>query len=219
MTHTLSVLFDLDDTLYLEREFWAMSSRNAIKKTSGLFGLTDNDLSEFFTSISPEISWIESFINCFDLPNSVGSELLWLYRSYSPPHLELMEGAREAVDLAASLGAWGIITNGRSLCQRSKLKALKLRPNVTLVSSELGYEKPDKKIFLEAQELTGAEKIIYVGDNPFIDFYAPRELGWETIRLKVVGQLPKHSNRYEPVDADWCAHSFAEICSIIEREK
>jgi putative hydrolase of the HAD superfamily len=64
----------------------------------------------------------------------------------------------------------GLITNGTSERQNAKLDLLGIRDyfDVTLISAEVGYEKPDPLIFLLALEALGveAEEAIYVGDHP-----------------------------------------------------
>lgn len=64
----------------------------------------------------------------------------------------------------------GLITNGQSERQNAKLDLLGIRDyfDVTLISAEVGYEKPDPLIFLLALEALGvdAEDAIYVGDHP-----------------------------------------------------
>jgi hypothetical protein len=47
------------------------------------------------------------------------------------------------------------------------------------------------------------ESRVYVGDNPSKDFQAPRTLGWNTVRLRVRGQLHQWA---EPLSPDAAAH-------------
>jgi HAD superfamily hydrolase (TIGR01662 family) len=64
----------------------------------------------------------------------------------------------------------GVITNGNSVMQRSKIEALGIAPllDVIVVSSEVGIRKPDRRIFSLALEKLRAtpEEAWFVGDHP-----------------------------------------------------
>jgi putative hydrolase of the HAD superfamily len=67
----------------------------------------------------------------------------------------------------------GLVTNGGSAMQRSKIKALGLEPalSVIAISSELGLEKPDPAIFRHALAALdcSTERAWFVGDHPELD--------------------------------------------------
>jgi putative hydrolase of the HAD superfamily len=52
-----------------------------------------------------------------------------------------------------------------------------------LLSCEVGYEKPDLRLFREAEKILGAgpEKILHVGDSPRNDGEGPRAAGWRAL--------------------------------------
>ena len=92
--------------------------------------------------------------------------------------------------LAFSTGAFdnaGILTNGPAEKQRSKINTLGLgrffRPEMIIVSGEVGMDKPEPGIFLLAQQRCGAEPgdILYVGDSPRNDMIPAKALGWKTL--------------------------------------
>ena len=58
--------------------------------------------------------------------------------------------------------------------------------DVIVASAEIGYVKPDKKIFQKALELAGctAEESIMVGDRLDNDIIPAKELGMNTIWIK-----------------------------------
>ena len=85
----------------------------------------------------------------------------------------------------------GVISDGRSLTQRNKIKALGLEGffDVEIISEELGSEKPCIKNYEVVMNKYPERKIfIYVGDNPAKDFLAPNQLGWRTVCLKNDGR-------------------------------
>ncbi len=102
-----------------------------------------------------------------------------------------------------------IITDGRSLTQRNKLKALDLTgliaPSDILISEETGADKKSPLMFRRLMELhPDAEGYVYVGDNVEKDFYWPRRLGWYTVGISDPDRLNIHprpanvSPGYEP---------------------
>ncbi len=80
---------------------------------------------------------------------------------------------------------WGIVTNGPSGMQRHKCQALgldQLAPFI-VVSEEVGYAKPDPRIFRDALDATGltrSEQVMFVGDNPQTDIDGARRFGMRT---------------------------------------
>ena len=77
---------------------------------------------------------------------------------------------------------WGIVTNGDSDRQRGKCRGVgldRLAPFI-IVSGEMGYEKPDQRIFrdaLEATGLTSPERVLFVGDTPTADIDGAKRFG------------------------------------------
>ena len=90
---------------------------------------------------------------------------------------------------------WGIVTNGPSQMQRHKCQALgldQIAPFI-IVSEEVGYAKPDPRIFgdaLEATGLAGGEQVMFVGDNPVTDIDGARRFGMQTAWVRRGRQFP-----------------------------
>ena len=132
--------------------------------------------------------------NAFDVLNSfLGLDLpiadyLYIYRNHKPK-IALCEDVDRTLDALKAEGVRiGLITDGRSVQQRNKIKALGLGRWIEnadiVVSEEFGSEKPAlanyeyfMKRYPECQDFT------YVGDNLRKDFIAPNALGWITICL------------------------------------
>ena len=76
---------------------------------------------------------------------------------------------------------WGIVTNGAS-SQHGKCRSAgldQLAPFI-IVSEEVGYAKPDPRIFwdaLTAAGLTMPERVMFVGDNPQADIDGAKRIG------------------------------------------
>ena len=90
---------------------------------------------------------------------------------------------------------WGIVTNGPSQMQRHKCQALGLdqvAPFI-IVSEEVGYAKPDPRIFgdaLDATGLAGGEQVMFVGDNPVTDIDGARRAGMRTAWVRRGRKFP-----------------------------
>lgn len=92
----------------------------------------------------------------------------------------------------------GIITNGTSEGQREKLRRFTLTDffEIILIEQELGFGKPDLRVYLHALELLHLQPqdVWMVGDNLVWDIQAPQALGIYSIWFdyKKIG-LPKDS--------------------------
>ena len=86
----------------------------------------------------------------------------------------------------------GIITDGRSVTQSNKIKALKLDKYISwencIISENFGYSKPSTEAFFFFMNKYGDADYYYIGDNVLKDFIAPNQLGWTTICLLDDGQ-------------------------------
>ena len=83
---------------------------------------------------------------------------------------------------------WGIVTNGRT-SQRGKCRAAgleQLAPFI-IVSEEVGYEKPDPRIFrdaLKAMGLREPQQAMFIGDNPVADIDGAKRLGMKAAWIR-----------------------------------
>ena len=172
------VVFDLDDTLYKEIDFL----QSAYKEISGTFGL---DISaEMFDVYRRGENVFKYIIDKYNLKTDVSS-LLTQYRQHTPA-IELDKDAHIFLDLLRESGvAIGIISDGRSVTQRNKIKALGLDwiENV-IISEEFGSAKPSTANYQWFEQKFPNKYFTYIGDNVCKDFIAPNALGWNTICLK-----------------------------------
>ena len=178
------VVFDLDDTLYKEVDFLKSAYREigdyleAHYPVNGVFErmiwLWQNGKNAFV-----------DIIREYGLPVTV-DELLRMYRHHEPS-IELDKKTHEMLSRLSRSCVLGLITDGRSLTQRNKIKALGLEQYIEdshiLISEETGYTKPALEPFQFFMDLYPNDDYCYVGDNPEKDFVAPNQLGWRTICL------------------------------------
>lgn len=110
---------------------------------------------------------------------------------------------------------WGIVTNGPSQMQRHKCQALgldQIAPFI-IVSEEVGYAKPDPRIFRDALDATGLgrpERVMFVGDNPRTDIDGARRAGMKTAWIRRGHQFP--ADLHPP---DYAVDSVPEIQGLL----
>ncbi len=117
------------------------------------------------------------------------------YRSAMERHIE---PDVEIIDFLTGLNhqaiPWGIVTNGAA-SQRGKCRAAGLEQIAPfiIVSGEVGYAKPDQKIFRDALTATALEnpaKVLFVGDNPVADIDGAKRFGMMTAWIRRGRQYP-----------------------------
>ena len=96
------------------------------------------------------------------------------------------DGALEALAALRQRGhRLGLLTNGSSSFQRRKLLRFELEPlfDVVLIEGELGYGKPDRRVFDAALEFFAVRpaEACMIGDNLTADIAAARDVGIPTI--------------------------------------
>lgn len=199
------VIFDLDDTLYSEKEY-VKSGYKAVSDYLG--GGYEEKLWGFFKAGKPAIDELLKEL-CRE---SEKAEVLKVYRSHKPD-IHLYPGVVEMIEeLKAKRIKVGIITDGRPEGQRNKLEALGLDVDDVIVTDELGgiqFRKPCDiafRILITRWRLNPAD-IVYVGDNPAKDFRAPQQLGMKSLWFKNADGIYQDTNK----DSGWTVRTINEL--------
>jgi putative hydrolase of the HAD superfamily len=186
------VVFDVDDTLYLERDYVRSGFRWVGEWTRDNLGIDD------FAEVAWHVFEEGTRGSTFDVvlrrrgiePTSeLVGRLVDLYRTHEPD-IELLPDARECLNRLAGRLAVATLTDGPLESQRAKARALDLARWVDPIvfTAELGasFSKPHTRGFEVIEEMTGCsgEECVYVADNPLKDFVAPRMLRWKTVRVR-----------------------------------
>lgn len=177
-----TVIFDLDDTLYSEREY----VRSGYRKIAEGFRMPELEI-ELWNAFIAKKPAIDIVLKEHGLSDS-REEALHIYRSQNP-EIHLYPGVAEMLVRIGQTHKLGIITDGRPDGQRKKLKALGLTSIPFIITDELGgikYRKPNTAAFtLMVERLnTQPQKAVYIGDNIHKDFIATEELGMKGIYFK-----------------------------------
>jgi putative hydrolase of the HAD superfamily len=194
----LAVVFDIDDTLYPERDF----------VRSGYHAIAEHLRSQLSRD-EPFEDWLwRRFLSgetarAFDdldshfqlsLSQPAIGELVKVYR-FHIPDITPFDGIEAVLKQLSGRVRLGIVSDGPARMQRNKLQALSLASyfDAVILTDELGpgAGKPSPVGFEIAREELGVPHgaCAYVSDNPAKDFIAPNRLGWRTIRYLREGQV------------------------------
>ena len=176
------IIFDLDDTLYSEKEY----IRSGFKTVSDyLGGGYEERLWNFFEEGKPAIDALLKELG----REGEKEKVLEIYRIHKPD-IHLYPGVTEIIEKLKSKSVKvGVITDGRPEGQWNKIEALGLNVDDVIVTDELGgvqFRKPCDIAFriLQTKWRLNPADIVYVGDNPAKDFQAPQQLGMKSIWFK-----------------------------------
>lgn len=179
------VIFDLDDTLYSEKQY-VKSGFTEVAKFLGNESLKKK-LWKYFELGKPAIDELLEELGCQEKK----SQCLEIYREHFPK-ISLYEGVLEILQyLRRKNIKLGIITDGRVSGQKNKIQVLGMSNlvNDIIITDELGgiqFRKPCDIAFQIMQKRWGIpfEQMVYVGDNLEKDFQAPRQLGMKYLYFK-----------------------------------
>lgn len=181
------VCFDLDDTLYKEKDF----VKSAFKKVAAYV--------EYMSHVEAEKVYNQMLVSfekgeqAFQKVNeTLGTNIpmgtfLKMYREHNP-NIRLAGNVLSTLTALKEKGfTLGLISDGRSITQRNKIEALGLErffPNENIViSEEFGSEKPSENNYMYFMEKYPSARYAYIGDNLKKDFVTPNRLGWISICL------------------------------------
>lgn len=180
------VVFDLDDTLYKEADYHASGLEAVCRLVETLYGKSvKQEVFRLQQVGEPDV--LAGICTVLGAPLSVKETLLWFYRLHEPAiALDTdISTTMHQLELDYQLA---VLTDGHSISQRLKLKALGLGHLQTYISEDHQDNKPSTARFRIIMRDMPAERYVYVGDNPAKDFIAPNQLGWITIGLRDDGR-------------------------------
>jgi len=214
-------VFDVDDTVYLERDyvrsgFHAVGDYIETVTGNAYFGETCWQL--FQSGVRGDVfNKALSGLQIRSHATSV-SKLVDVYRFHKPV-IFCQESTIEALMKLRVHYEISIITGGPEESQRRKVLALGLDSLFTNVIYSGRYgpalDKPHPWAWKEIENRTGLHgcDLIYVGDNPSKDFNAPLELGWRTLRVRQKNSL--HEALPTPSDVPECRTLIEGITSMM----
>jgi putative hydrolase of the HAD superfamily len=218
-----ALVFDLDDTLFPEREF-VQSGFKAVdewlRTTRSIQGFQERAAAAYDAGVRGHIfNQALHRLGVLDDPELV-RQMVEVYRAHKPT-IRLFADAAWALNHFTGKKQLGLLTDGYLEVQRRKVAALGIahRFAALVFSDEAGREAwkpsaiPYKKVMTQLQRR--GNECIYVGDNPAKDFIAPKALGWRTVQIRRAG------GEYAAVEAplahqaDAIIHSLEELVGLI----
>lgn len=188
------VAFDLDDTIYKERDFVMSGYRAVARRLADADKAFDYDEMVHVMSTAPlnPFDSLEEYLVNRTVQQSLTHDfdIPWMVAAYREhfPDIEAPESIEVMKRLAADGYRVAMITDGRAVTQSNKIKALGIdrivSPDNISISENVGGEKFTPIPFERMMRLNeDMEEFVYVGDNPMKDFVWPNRLGWRTVQI------------------------------------
>jgi len=218
-----AVVFDMDDTLYPEREYVYSGFRAVASWVETNLGVPwDRVLKELW-----QIFIAENRKKTFDIwltkmglaPEAWVPQMIEVYRSHQP-RIKPYPGVSDLLVQLRRIYRLGLVTDGCVSVQKKKLEALGLSFHFDAIvfSDAWGKEarKPNSRPFRAILEQLGVNgpEAVYVGDNPLKDFLGARDAGMWTVRVRRSNGLYSHLS---PPSAEYASH--VEITDLNDLEK
>lgn len=220
------VLFDLDDTLISEYEYIKSGYRNIAQILNLKSDVSETELYYKLHSLFEESPRNVFNRICEEMEIQYDdSYIKYLVREYREhiPSINLYSDVKSFLNIIKEKNIkTGIITDGYSVSQHAKLKALNVEQlfEKIIVTDDLGreYWKPNPKAYEIMKDFFGVEydEIIYIGDNPRKDFYISSIYPIRTVRIiREYGQY-LDSEYYEDVKEEFRVCDLKEVLHILE---
>jgi putative hydrolase of the HAD superfamily len=187
-----AVVFDMDDTLYSEREYVIGGFDAVGGYCEERFGWPGSEIRDAL------VDMLDRGVrgNTFDLllrargVEDAGAvkEMVEAYRTHQPS-IRPFPGIVELLNRLRSGHRLGLVSDGYLDVQMRKLEGLGIAPlfDAVVMSDELGRDawKPSDRPFRLVLERLGveADEAVYVGENSTKDFLGARKAGMHTIRV------------------------------------
>lgn len=191
------VVFDLDNTLIdRQRAFTEMLNERIEmtlpehKKHLKKQAIEDILLWDDNGTVSRSISF-KNYCEKYEVSCMTSKELTDYWTTISGSVVYLFDDVMEVLSALKQDYRLAILTNGSPISQRRKLESTGILPffELSVVSGEVGIDKPDHRIFdYMCEHLNAsAEECLYIGDNYLNDVLGARNAGWDAIYLNRLG--------------------------------
>ena len=205
------VTLDLDDTLFLERDYVQSGFRAVgrwLSATHGVTGFEDAAWRLFEEGVRGTTFDHAAAACGFDASPDLIAEMVSRYRAHRPD-VRLLDDAKTALTcLRADVIRLAVVTDGPLESQQAKAGAVGApewaHPLVFTATLPPGHTKPSPEPFRLVERATGhgGPACVYVADNPAKDFAGPKALGWRTVRVKRPGSLHEAAPSGPDVDIE-----------------
>ncbi|WP_265518336.1 HAD family hydrolase [Nitratireductor luteus] len=224
------VVFDLDDTLYLERDFVLSGFAAAdawLRRTAGVDGLGQACLTLFAAGERLHVFDLALMKLGLGPDRGLVEQLVEVYRSHRPDIDLTADAARYLVSRSRDIPC-AMITDGPSSTQRAKTLALGLEEYIGCIictgAFGQGFGKPHPRAFAQVEKWAGPARapLVYVADNPVKDFVTPRARGWYTVQIARparIHHLTAPSAAHEPHARITSLDALDECLAWLQRDR
>lgn len=139
-----------------------------------------------------------------------------VFRAAGRYKLECYPGVRDVLTELSMQYRMGAVSDGQQLWGEPELYSAGLQDyfSAVVISGDLGYRKPDRRIFeraLDAMQLF-ADEVIFIGNDMYRDIYGAKNAGMKTVLYK----SNQGDHHYNGVNADYIIYNFNELPRAIE---
>jgi putative hydrolase of the HAD superfamily len=217
-----AVIFDLDDTLFLQEQ-WLAGAWAAVADCASGHGGDGPRLEAALVRIAAEGSAaggiIDRALDESDQGTVPVAPLVATFRTHRADRLDPLPGAAAGLQRLRARVPLALVSDGDVGIQRGKLAALGLADvfDVIIWSDSFGraYRKPHPRPFLAALDGLGttAEATVYVGDNPAKDIAGAAEVGMRAVRVRTgeYADVPGPEAWIDVADVAAAAAALAEL--------
>jgi len=195
------VVLDIDDTLYLERDYVRSGFEavgREVARSHGCSGLSSRLWAGFEAGVRGDaFDRALREVGIEPTPDLI-AHLVDRYRAHDPVISLLDDAARFLERLGGRTTA--AITDGPAQSQWAKARALALdrRLDLLVVTADLGPGRakpaPDAYLLVEDAFSVPADRCWYIADNPAKDFVVPLARGWRAVRLRRPASLHQRAD-------------------------
>lgn len=192
-----AVVFDMDDTLYAEKDYVRSGFRAVgrwMEREYGVAGFYEAAM-RLFVSGEKQLIFNKT-LETLHVPYDDGliRQLVDTYRSHEPD-IRLLEDARWILDRVKPSVKIGLISDGYLVAQQKKVGALKLREKFhsVVLTDRWGKEhwkpSPHPYEYVSRELALPHRQCVYIGDNENKDFVTANKLGWTTVHIRRDGGI------------------------------
>lgn len=185
-----AIVFDLDNTLYDSKQYFVGSFKEIAHYVSKKHKVSYRKSYHLLTSIWKNKSSMYSFLfddfleqlKLYENPK----KLVKIFNSYSGKIKPFSDTIPTIKKLKGKGYKMGLITDGNISRQKRKIKKLELEDcfDCIIFTKKLKPKPSVKPYFILLQRLKlKPSEVVYVGDNPNLDFSGAKKVGLKTVRV------------------------------------
>jgi putative hydrolase of the HAD superfamily len=223
-----ALLFDLDDTLYNEKQYVQSGFAKVAEFIEGKIKIDKDLFYKILIKIYNEGIRGNIFNLTLEKENIIFDEericlMVKVYRGHIPK-IKLDRGIRSLLIKLRGIYSLGIITDGYFEVQKKKVQALKLEElfDSIIYTDEYGkeYWKPNVlgyKLALKELDNILPVEAVYIGDNPYKDFIGAKKMGMLTVRILQSGREYRKVRLSKEYEADYEVEKLSEIVNLLKK--